>query len=115
MSSVRTDGNGNFLVGKRNFYLSIGLVIVLVGAAGYTTKRATEMQGAVDLAANNSSKALLAIDELKDEGQDRSDSIWQLRSDIRNIKYRLCALEQSCSPNGGRVGMNPREHPAGGG
>lgn len=45
---LRDDGNGNYLVGKKNVYLSLAIVVLIVGASGYTVKRATNFEHTLD-------------------------------------------------------------------
>lgn len=96
---VNSDGNGNFLLGRKSTFFSFGLVIVIVTGAVYATQTATWLRGAIDYNTEQTAIVISQISNVKDQRRNyekaMSDALGEIKSDIRILQYRVQRIESS--------------------
>ena len=99
---VSSDGNGNYLMGRRTTYVSLAILCSVVAGAVYSTRESTSLRASVDYSIEQTALSTAEIKEMRREQRDFerliSDSMGQLQTRIAVVESRLGRLESARAP-----------------
>lgn len=86
-SPIRSDSNGNYIIGKKNVYFSSALVVGIVMLSAYTVQRATSFEQTLEWNTRQVSQILI---EQKKQGE----RLAEIERKAALLEYRVDRLDR---------------------
>lgn len=97
---MREDGNGNYLIGKKNVYVSLAVLIIVVIASGYTVERATNFENTLNWNTRQISQILARQEK-------QAERLAAIELKASHLEWRFDRLDQRVRGNAGAASTVP--------